>query len=337
MTKKLQQKPLTNMELAEFCNQMSMVLRSGISPLEGLNLLLDEAQSEGERVLLQKIISEMEMTGFLHEAVASSGVFPNYALFMIKLGEETGTLDEVMESLANHYTREANMAEMIKNSFVYPSIMVVMMALVIGVLLTKVMPIFNQVFLQLGQEMTGFSAGLLKMGETLSSHSILVLGFAIVLILCGFYFRKHLPFYKKIQTQIAACRFADGMSIILKSGMTPEQGLELVSNLVENNEYEKKISDCDTLLNEGMDFSAALHASNLFAGTYARMASIAGKSGTMDEAMAKIADEYEYHTTLKINRMIATIEPTLVIALSIVVGMILFSVMLPLLGIMSGL
>ena len=337
MSKIFQQKPLSNLELAEFFNQLSMVLRSGISALEGLTLLLEDSKNEHEKKLLEKMIEEMEQTGYLYEAVSSSGIFPDYAFFMIKLGEETGTLDEVLNGLSEHYTREEHLAETIRNSFVYPSIMLGMMALIIGVLLTKVMPIFHQVFEQLGQEMSGFSAGLLHMGEALSKYSILFVILFIFIISGLFFFRKKLPFYRAIQSQIAVCRFADGMAITLKSGLTPEQGMELTENLIEDSSFKEKLLCCQSDLNNGMDFSAALRSNELFTGTYSRMVSLAGKTGTLDEAMSKISEEYEYNISLKINRMIAMIEPTLVITLSIIVGFILFSVMLPLLGIMSGL
>ena len=336
MTKEFQQKMLSNMELSEFCGQMHLILHAGISVFEGLNILLEDARNEAEKELLQKMILEMEMTGYFFEAASSTSVFPDYALHMIKLGEETGTLDDVMNGLSQHYIREENMAEMIRSSFIYPSIMLGMMALVVLVLLTKVMPIFNQVFQQLGQEMTGFSAGLLNLGNLLSKYSIALIILLVLLILLGFWGRKKIPFYKNIHDQLAACRFADGMAIALKSGMTVEQSLDLVENLLENDEFRKKIADCKEKIASGKDLSTALHSSKIFMGTYARMATIAEKTGAMDEAMFHISEEYEHSVNTKINQLISMIEPTLVIVLSVIVGIILFSVMLPLLGIMSG-
>lgn len=337
MTKKFHQKMLSNMELAEFCNQMGMILRSGISALEGLNLLLEDAENDAEQALLEKMITELETSGYFYEAISSSGVFPSYAFHMIKLGEKTGTLDEILDVLSEHYIREENLAGMIKSSLTYPFIMLAMMALVVVILLTKVLPIFHQVFEQLGQEMNGFSAALLTLGETLSNYSVIFILLSILIILLIVLSRKHLPFYQMIRHQMAACRFTDGMAIALKSGMTPEQGFDLVEHLVENPDFEEKIRDCRALLEDGMDFSAALSKSHILSGTYARMASVAGKAGTMDEAMSKISAEYEYAVSTKINHIISMIEPTLVIILSVIVGVILFSVMLPLLGIMSGL
>lgn len=337
MANDFHQKPFFNLELAEFCNQMSILLHSGISSLEGLNLLLEDAQTSEERQLLTHMINELEQSGYLYDAASATNVFPNYAIHMIRLGEETGTLDDVMSSLSEHYTREENMAHMIRNSFVYPSIMLGMMTLVIIVLLTKVMPVFNQVFHQLGQELSGFSAGLLNIGETLSHYSIVFIIIFIVIIGIAIVERKRFPFYQNLQNKIAVCRFADGMSIALKSGMTPEQSLELVSNLIENAAFETKIISCKNLLENGTELADALRESQILTGSYARIASIAQKAGTLDEAMSHISDEYEYSVNNKINQLIALLEPTLVIVLSLIVGVILFSVMIPLLGILSGL
>lgn len=337
MAKDFHQKPLSHPELAEFCNQMSIMLHSGIPALEGIHLLLEDSQSKAELELLTKLKEELELHGCFYDAAASASVFPAYALHMIRLGEETGTLDQVMYGLFLHYTREANLSRMLRSSLVYPAMMLGMMALVVILLLTKVMPVFNQVFQQMGQTMTGFSAGLLEIGEMLSRYSVLFILLAVLLIACLVLLRKHLPFYRNIQEKMAACRFADGMSIALKSGMTPEQGLTLTEQLVENASYQARIADCKIKLMEGSDLASALQQSKLFTGSYARLASIAGKAGTLDEAMKQISSEYEYSVNEKINGLIAMLEPTLVIVLSLIVGAILFSVMLPLLGILSGL
>ena len=179
-------KPLTNLEIAEFCNQMHLMLSSGISAIEALTLLLEDAQNESEKELLEKMINTMESTGFFHEAADSVQVFPSYALHMIKLGEETGTLDKVLFALSSHYTREENLSNMIRSALTYPCIMLGMMALIIVVLLIKVMPVFSQVFEQLGQEMTGLSAALLKMGEMLKNCSLVFAAVLIILFVAVF-------------------------------------------------------------------------------------------------------------------------------------------------------
>ena len=336
MEKQFHQKKLSHLELTEFCNQMHMLLASGISPAEAL-ILLSEDASKTEKELLECMIEQIEYSGSLYEAIHATDVFPDYALHMIYLGEKTGTLDESFEGLFIHYTREENIKNMIRSSFMYPSIMLGMMVLIILVLLTKVMPVFSQVFEQLGRELSGFSFALLAAGETLSQYSIGFTAAIIVIIFIIFFNRHRLPFQKKLLEKTATCRFAGGMSIALKSGLTSDEAMELSSDLVESDKFKQRLLNCKQCVDEGMTISEALLKHHILTGSYARIVRISEKTGTLDEAMAQIASDYEYDIHTMISRRIAIIEPTLVIILSLIVGIILFSVMLPLLGIMSGL
>ena len=150
-------KPFSNLELSSFCGQTALILKSGISSMEGLTIMLEDAASSDEKSILEALLADMQETGSLYHAMESLNIYPSYLLHMVQIGEETGTLDEVMQSLQNHYEREDSINKSIRNSITYPMIMTGMMAVVIVVLLVKVMPIFNQVFIQLGTEMTGFS------------------------------------------------------------------------------------------------------------------------------------------------------------------------------------
>ena len=105
MEKRTQQGKLTNLEIASFCSEMAMILKSGISSLEGVDLLREDAQTKAEKKLLDEIYQSVMDTGRLDQALEETKVFPEYLIRMTQIGEETGTLDEVMESLAEHYDR----------------------------------------------------------------------------------------------------------------------------------------------------------------------------------------------------------------------------------------
>ncbi|MEG0108087.1 MAG: type II secretion system F family protein [Lachnospiraceae bacterium] len=127
------------------------------------------------------------------------------------------------------------------------------------------------------------------------------------------------------------------MALTLSSGLNSDQSLELAGTLVDDSHFQKRILDCQTLVSTGTDFSAALSESGIFSGIYARMVSVGFKTGSLDDVMKKIASQYEEEIDSSITRMIAILEPTLVAVLSIIVGVILLSIMLPLIGIMSNL
>ncbi|SHK45181.1 type II secretion system F family protein [Hespellia stercorisuis] len=320
MEKQQQTKPLTNMEISSFCSQIAMILESGISGLEGITIMLEEAESPQDKAILESILGAYQETGNFSKALGAPGIFPPYFLHMADIGEQTGKLDDVMASLSEHYSREDNIAKTIRNAVTYPLIMITMMVLVILVLIIKVMPIFNQVFIQLGREMTGFSRGIMNMGTTISRYSLVFILLIAVLIALLLYltrtrrgkaaFQKlcyHFRFARSLYEGTAACRFASGMALTLSSGLNPDQGLELVSALIDNPFFKKKVEDCRA------------------------------KTGSMDSVMDKIAGLYEEEIDTKLNNLLSILEPTLVIALSLIVGVILLSVMLPLMGIMSSL
>ena len=153
-------KKLSNEELITFCGQMALILKSGISSLEGIYIMEDgDVQTEGGEIL-KEIREELEMCGMLYPAMKKTGVFPEYALHMTEIGEQTGRLDETMEALAAYYQREEEILDEVKSAVTYPVAMLGMLLVIVAVLFIKVMPVFEQVYMQLGQEMTGVALSL---------------------------------------------------------------------------------------------------------------------------------------------------------------------------------
>lgn len=342
-------KPLNNEEIASFCGQMGMLLAAGIAPGDGVTVLLRDATDNEAVWILTTIEQQLRQGCKLHDALNETGCFPHYVVEMTAIGEESGTLDEVMNSLAAYYEREENIADNIKSAVTYPFIMIFMMLLVITVLLTKVLPIFNKVFVQLGTEMSGLSESLLKLGDNINKGSVAILIFLAVLLLLIIWFRNskrgrkvllsllaHLPLTRDFYDQVAAGRFASALALSFASGMDTYTGLSMARDLVENKALEAKIDKVVELLKNQYTFAEALGKVEIFSTLYTRMISIGFKSGNLDTVLFKISDNYEAETDRKLHHMLSVIEPTLVIILSLIVGFILLSVILPLMSIMSS-
>lgn len=342
--------PLSNTETAAFCSQMAMILKSGISSIEGISIMLEDARSGEETELLSQIHETLIQTGVLHDALKETGAFPDYLLHMVQIGEMTGKLDEVMNSLADYYEKEANLMQTIKNAVTYPMVMILMMILVILVLITRVMPVFNQVFEQLGSEMTGFSLAILSTGEFLNRYAVVFVCILAALALFVLYVVKAAKGQKLLRSfldrfrstrllseKIAAYRFSSGMALTLSSGLTPEECLTCTVNLIDAGRFRTRLDKCREAVSGGEDLCETLLKQEVFSGVYGRMASIGSRTGNLDEVMWQISGQYEEDIDTRISGIIATVEPTLVIVLSVIVGVILLSVMLPLMGIMAGL
>lgn len=340
---------LNNTEVAAFCNQMAMILKSGISAVEGISIMQEDAASAGEKQVLLAIDAALRQSGSFAPALESAGVFPAYMLNMVKIGEQSGKLDEVMASLTAYYEREEAINTSIKNAVTYPLIMIAMMLAVVLVLIIKVLPIFHQVFRQLGLEITGFSKGILAFGGFLSQYAIVFIVLLFLLLAVIFYFtltesgrkaRMAMGAKKRgarsLYTKIATGRFAGGMALALSSGLNPDESLKMAAKLTDNPAMQDKIDQCQALLQQGSDFAEALTQSGIFTGLYGKMITLGVKTGSLDEVMEKIAQQYEEEIDGKISSVISILEPTLVAGLSIVVGIILLSVMLPLMSILSS-
>ena len=228
--------------------------------------------------------------------------------------------------------------------------MIIMMLFIILILVTRVLPLFDQVFGQLGTQMSGFAATLLTLGQSIQRYS-----FSFIIALAGIFvlvfimmktkegkkiwnsFLMIFPPTKAFQRDIAYGRFARGMSLTLSSGMKIYTAIDLVDELVEHKGVRDQIEKLKAFIVDGNNFSEALNLAEIFNHLYSRMIFVGVKSGNVDIVLDKIATYYEEDTDRRLNNFISVIEPTLVISLSFVVGLILLSVILPLMGIMSGL
>ena len=347
--RKQDQKQLSDEELALFCEQLGVMLKAGISPAESISIMLEETRGAGEKQLLTCIAEHLDRYEPLEASLKATGVFPDYFLKMVRIGEETGTVDACLELLEVHYRREAGQKRSLKSAMLYPAVMAGMVVAVIIVLLVKVMPIFQQVYVQLGTELTGVSRVLLKIGNGISSYgaSVILIAAAVILILlvlngteAGRKATRSLSYRtgvsRKLYEETAARRFAEGMAICMTSGLDSESSMQLVMGLSEDPFFSERLQRAFKRVSEGEDFAAACVAEEIFRGSYARMLQIGRRAGAADRALEKIADLYQESIDARLENRIARLEPTLVIVLSVIVGGILLSVMLPLMGVMSG-
>lgn len=339
---------LNNRELFQFCEQFSIILRSGMSAIEGLAILNDDSQTERGKEILTFLYKDMEESGSLAHAMEQSGAFPASAAAYVRTGEETGCLDEVMKGLSAFYAKEIQITDQIQSAVAYPLVMLGMMTAVIVILLVKVLPVFRQVFRQLGLEMSGISGVLLGIGETLSRYStaFLVLlaamiGFILFLVLhpkgqelirkivCRF------PGMKEIPVNLDYSRLCQCISLGIRSGLSPELCVELAGAVVSQTETREKLASIQKQLAEGYGFTEAITESGLFKAMELRLISLGFQAGASDEVMEKLAEQYEEKSTDSVSHIVSILEPTIVIVLSILVGLVLLSVMMPLLGLLS--
>jgi len=336
-TKKL----LGNLEIAAFCEQVAMVISAGIPAYEGISILMADAADKETEELLKRIYEPLELGSTFHDALSASEAFPQYVLDMIEIGELSGKLEDVLHSLNLYYEREESIKSSIKSAVTYPLVMIAIMVSVVLVLVAKVLPIFNQIYTELGSGLTGFPLMMMHFSNALNAYAPVVLAVLLVLVIAIFAYTRTTSFRLFIQRQrlalnTASSRFANCMTMAISSGLDTAQGLDMAERLVDNPYMKARIIKCKELVEEGYSFSDAILSTKIFTRTYATLLNIGFRTGSLEKVMDKIFQEYEDNIDYEINRFVSRLEPALVIVLSVIIGFILLSFLLPLIGIMAS-
>lgn len=332
-------------ELSVFCSEVVLVLHSGMFLPDGISAMAGES---GSRVLagIKKAVDAGES---LSAALRGAGIFPDYMVNMVAVGEEAGKLEQVMGALASFYEREHAVRSRIRTAVFYPMTLVSMMIIVIGVLLIKVLPVFADVFADLGgaagavsPDMVGFS--------TVAGYITLAFA-ALMLVLCAVTAVKlqsaagyaslmrilaKLGITRRLAGKIASGRFAFALSMMLESGYGIDAALEKLPDIVENEDVAKRIESCRAAMAAGVSFSRAVEQAGIFTGMYSEILGVGFRAGALDSVTARIAEIYDEEIDAETDRMVGAAEPVLVAILCVVIGVILLCVMLPLMEIMTS-
>ncbi|MDR3052728.1 MAG: type II secretion system F family protein [Coriobacteriales bacterium] len=340
---------LTPAELSLLFSNLALVYHSGLSLSEGFEILDLNASNPAEQKLMAVLYQAAVDGDSLYDSLSAIEGLPDYALSLIHIGEKTGRMEETFVGLRDYYQKRDELAQSIRASLVYPLTMMVMVFVVVIVLLTQAMPVFEQVFAQLGFTMTGFSGALLAIGNALSGSALVIGAVVVVLIVIKLILRatsagkrffnslyENLPFTRDISLRMSTQRFALALSTMLKSGLDSDQALRYVEPLIENRHAKAKVHAIRQKIENGESLQRAIEESQLFPAASMALLSVGFRTGTDAEALNQIGQNIMVATERKMENLVSAIEPTLVGIMCVIVGIILLSVMLPLMGVLAS-
>ena len=336
-------------EVAAFCRQIAYLLGAGIPPDGAMIILAEDAESPAEQEKLGRMAEKASAGQPLHRTMEEEGDFPVYVVKMARVAQETGTLESVMNSLADYYERENSLAKTIRNAVTYPLVMVFMLLTVLFILLTRVMPIFEGVYQQLGTQLSPITKTAVQLGTVVTGFLmglILLLAIAVGVFYwisgrkdsAGFA-ERILSFLKeknRISSLLAKRRFSSILANVLSAGLDPEKAVELSLEVIHHRRTREKLLRLQRNLAEGLSFYESLRQADLLSSLDLQMVKVGSHSGKTDQVFRELAAGYETEADEVLEGIIARFEPTMVVVLALVVGLILLAVMMPLVGIMAA-
>ncbi len=332
-----------------FCRELHQLVRTGIPLAEGLTMLREDETDPDTRSWLEALCRSTEEGLPLASALRETGAFPAYMTDMVSLAEETGRLEDVLLSLQRHYDRQLRMAADIRGAVAVPVTLFAVMVAVVVLLVTQVLPVFDRVFAQLGVRMGAVATGMMNAGAVLAKAGtglavvlVILAAAALVVALVPSLREKFVTGFRRsfggrgILGQMAAARFASSMSMAVASGLSMEESVALSAKLCGGaREIDEKTERCRKEIEEGGSPADALADSGLFSGRDCRLLKLAEQTGSLPDTLEDLAQRQEEESLRRIDRTVGAIEPAIVVITSTLAGVILLSVMLPLMGLLS--
>ena len=343
---------MSSEELSSFCDQIALMLSSGMTLRDGIEMLAEDEMKDKslKHRPYTNLYKTVDETGSLYVALKENEEdWPSYMIEMVDIGEQTGRLEDIMLSLSTYYQREGRIRSAAVSAITYPLVLGVMLVVIIGILLWRVLPVFRRVLESLGVGASSSGSVLMQIGTWVGWGVLILIGLvvlaAIVIAILlktkarggVLKFLKNLfPPVRRLTEKLSASRVAGILSLMLSSGFPMENALQMAPAALADQESIDKVAQIRKDMQDGDTFSDALSKSGLFADFHNRMLKVGAASGHEPQVMGKIAEIYEEQVEDGLDHLISIVEPTLVALLCVVIGAILLSVMLPMAGVLSA-
>jgi type IV pilus assembly protein PilC len=330
-------------EVILFTRQLATFVRVGMPIVEGLSVLRDQAGSALMKRALAEMIIDLGTGASLSAAMARyPRIFPLLYVDMIRSAEMSGNLDDVLRQLAAYMSRDEGAKRKVRSAMIYPAIVVGLALVVVGVLVAFVLPAFAQLFGEFRAEMPPTTRFLLGAGAFCRDHVIEIFG-ALLLVMAGtgvfattrsgrdFYdvVLLRLPMLGIIVRYAIIERYLRTLATLARAGVPITRMLDTAITAVGNAEYRAGLASVREDMLSGEGFATPLERTDLFPRIVIQMVRVGEETGSLDANLEQAAEHYAEEVDYRLKRMIAIIEPALVIGVGVVVGFIAVSVIAP--------
>lgn len=340
---------LTMSEKYMFCNQMAMILESGFSLNQGVTMVYEEMDDKNIKGVLQEVAKYLDEQVSFSEAIDLTKAFDDYMVNLVKVGETSGNLDDVMQSLSEYYARIDDITNKLKQALTYPIILIIMMVVVVGIIVFKVLPIFKDVLNGLGSDLSSYANSFMEFGQIFSLICFAVLLVLVIVIIAGYLYQRvtHVNVLsnvvqksfltRKLSRALNKAQITYALSLFISSGYDLQEAMKFVPKLVDDKQLRTNLEKCNEDLINGDSFVEVIKKYQIYQGMQLNMIQVGFKTGQVDIIMKQLSNSFQEEVSRAIDQFLNIIEPTIVTLLSLVVGIVLMSVMLPLISIMSSL
>ncbi len=333
--------PLKDLQI--FTRQLATLLASGIPILQSLEVLSQSARSPALQHALKEISLEINRGRRFGEAMAEHPrVFDRFYVNMVKAGEESGSIDQILGRLAVYIEKAAKITSKVKGAMVYPAAILFVATLVVSGLLIFIIPKFEALFASSGQELPGLTKMVVNMSKGLMKYWWLIIasvvggGFLSVNYYRSADGRKtvdsvaiDLPVVGDLIVKASIARFTRTLSTLLGSGVNIMDSLDIASKVVGNHVIENALLRAREAIAEGKSLTVPLAKEKYIPNMVTQMIGVGEQTGAIDQMLAKVADFYEDEVDNAVTALTSLMEPLMMVFLGGIVAVIVVAMYLP--------
>lgn len=330
-------------DVVVFSRQLATLIDSGIPLVAALGMLIEQVENPNLKDVIWGIRHDIEAgLSFCESITRYPHVFSAFFINMVRAGETSGTLDDVLERVATYLEKTAALTRKVKSSLAYPTVVITVAILITSVLLLKVVPTFKGIFDILGGSLPLLTRMLITVSDLLKRFFIFVV---IGLGTLGFFLKRYIntekgrynldqvklkaPILGLLFRKVAVAKFARTLSSLVKSGVSILDALSIVAKTSGNKVVEEAINDSIHSVREGEPIAQPLARSRVFPPMVTAMIGVGEQTGKLETMLTKIADFYDEQVDAAVAGLTSMIEPLVIAFLGIVIGGIVIALFLP--------
>ena len=329
-----------------FLRQFATLISAGILLVESLDLLAEQTTNPRLKAILEDLSTEVQEGSPLSVSMSKHpAVFPNLLIQMIQSAEVSGRLEEVLEQMANYYEKQYRNKQKVTTAMTYPIVVGVLALVITAFLLIFIVPIFGEMFASFGSELPAITQMVLGLSQWFQKYWVLILVFLLATIFLLRYLSQRdkmaysfdylqlkIPIIGMFLQKTILARMTQTLSSLLNSSVPILQALDVTSQVVDNRVVEEVLLAAKKDVEQGESLAKPMEAHWFFPTLIIQMINVGEASGSLDEMLKKASDIYEQEVEEASEKLQSLIEPLLIVFLSVIVGFIVLSIVIPMFG-----
>ena len=333
-------------DMAVFCRQFVSILRAGVSVASVLAMLGQQTGNKKLRAAIREMQADVEKG----EALATSmrrhpKIFPAILVNMVSAGEASGNLEESFRQMELYFERSKRTKSKVTSAMIYPCVLIVVMIVVLIVMMTKIIPNFLKTFEDMDAELPKITLGVMAVCEWFKSWWWVPLLVLAALIVGGVLFHrtdkgKHFfgwlarktPVVGNLTVKTACATFCRTMEVLIGSGLTLTDSMDLAASNMGNIYYLEAIRDARALVAEGTPLRESLVRTGIFPPMVSNLVGVGEETGDLQSMMGKVADYYDEEVDEATKKLLNLMEPAIIIFMAVFVVIIVLAIYLPMIN-----